>query len=318
MFKHILVPLDGSNLAECVLPHVVAMAELCSARITLLHVLGRNTDAVQGITLDTLNWHLEKAEFQAYLEAVRDRLQRVGVEAQPEVVEGRPAEQIIDFVAAQDVDLVILSSHGRGGLSGWNVSSAVQKILMRAYVSTLLVRAYQPGEYDLGELHYRRLLVPLDCSRRAECVLPFSTMLAKRHEAEILLTHVVREIETPCSTPPNPRREALVKQVIADNRELADGYLSRVIRRLPGTVEKRLLVAPDVTTALYDLMEKEQVSLVVVSAHGHAVNPKWPYGTLAVGLIVYGTAPLLIVQDLPSHRRAPTKAELAALERKGH
>ncbi len=65
-------------------------------------------------------------------------------------------------------------------------------------------------------------------------------------------------------------------------------------------------------------MEEEQIALLVMSAHGHAVNPKWPYGTLAVGLIVYGTAPLLIVQDLSEQRHALTRAELAAREFKGH
>jgi nucleotide-binding universal stress UspA family protein len=189
---------------------------------------------------------------------------------------------------------------------------------MRAYVSTLLVRAYQPQPEALGELQYRRILVPLDCSRRAECVLPLSTMLAEVHEADLLLAHVVQEIEIPCASPPHPEKMALVRQVITHNREMADEYLQRVSRRLPGRVKSRSIVAPDVTTALYDLMEKEQIDLMVMSAHGHAVNPKWPYGTLAVGLIVYGTAPLLIVQDLPVQHRAPTKAELAAQEFKGH
>ena len=80
--------------------------------------------------------------------------------------------------------LIILSSHGQSGLSEWNVSSVVQKIVLRARTSIMIVRAYQRIPPETAGLRYRRILVPLDGSQRAECVLPVAVTLARSHEAK--------------------------------------------------------------------------------------------------------------------------------------
>ena len=130
MYKKMLVPLDGSSLAECVLPHVVAVAKALDARVTLLRVLehAQITDRLQSV--DPLGWHIRKAEAEADLEGVRSRLQESGLRAQSVLLEGHAAERIIEYAHENGVDLIILSSHGRSGLSGWNVSSIVFKIIL--------------------------------------------------------------------------------------------------------------------------------------------------------------------------------------------
>src|SRR5215208_3960658 len=146
LINHILVPLDGSTLAECVLPHVIAMAPVSNARVTLLHVMqqpqnGRGTPAV-----DPIEWHLQKQNLEKYLDQVVSQLNESGILGVERVIlEGNPANSVIDYARNNNVDLIVLSTHGQSGLSGWNVSSVVQKILLRSYKSILLVRAYVPA-----------------------------------------------------------------------------------------------------------------------------------------------------------------------------
>lgn len=318
MFEHILVPLDGSSLAECVLPHVVALAQVFQAQVTLLRVLERFARDQTSPFVDPLSWHISEAEARAYLDGVASRLDDAGLQAESVLLEGQPAERVIEFVREGETDLVILSSHGRSGLSGWNVSSIVQKIILRAYVSTIIVRAYQPVAEALMGLTYQRMLVPLDGSHRAECVLPLAAAVARFQEAQLVLAHIVRRPEMPRRVPPTDEDVELVNRLTEHNHHEAQAYLEQVRTRWPAITETRLLVSESVTAALHGLVEQEHVDLVLLSAHGYSADLRWPYGSIAISFIAYGSTPLLIVQDVEREAVVPSQAELAAKEHKGH
>ena len=173
MFDHILVPLDGSSLAECALPHAVALARTCGARVTLVRVLEQTHTANQIRCNGLLDRHFSRLEIKAYLDKLASRLQEAGLHVDSTIQEGPAAERITRFVYDHDVNLVILSSHGRGGLSGWNMGGLAQKIVMRAHVSVMIVRAYQPVITDVTGLSYRRLTgSPLRRARPVICERP--------------------------------------------------------------------------------------------------------------------------------------------------
>ncbi|MFO7624503.1 MAG: universal stress protein [Anaerolineales bacterium] len=312
MFERILVPLDRSPLAECVLPHVVAVARSLDSQLMLLHVLSPS-DRQGGLrAVDSLDSQLRRAEAESYLEGVRARLQEVGVAAQTKVIDGDAAEQILTFARENQIGLAILSSHGRSGLSGWNVSSVVQKVIMRAPISLMIVRAYQPAQPDLAGLRYRRVMVPLDGSPRAESVLPLATTLA-RAEAQVVLAHVVQRPQMPRRTPPSQEDSDLADRIVERNRSEAEQYLETVRAQLPSTaVETRLLISNHAAAALHELAEQENADLVLLCAHGYSGELRWPYGGMAVGFVAYGSSPLLIFQDAPAREIAPTPAEVAA------
>ncbi len=318
MFDHILVPLDGSPLAECVLPHTVALARAFSARVTLLQVSERVHTAGQTHSIDPLGWHIRKAEAGTYLDGLAARLQEAGLQAEKALLEGRAAERIIGFAHDQNVGLILLSSHGRSGLSEWNVSGIVQKIILRAYMPTMIVRAYQPVTSNLKGLHYRRLLVPLDGSQRAECVLPLATTLARFHESQLLLVHAVRRPEMPRRAPPTQEDVDLANRIIERNRLEATRYLKQLRPRLNVDVRTHLFISDHAAVTLHDLVEQADVDLVMLSAHGYSGGHKWPCGSMALNFIAYGTTPLLIVQDLSQAEVERTRAEMATREYKGH
>jgi nucleotide-binding universal stress UspA family protein len=313
MFERILVPLDCSPLAECVLPHAVAVARSLDAQLMLLHVLSQSDTKDCLRAVDPLEWQLRRAEAESYLEGVRARLEEIGVVAQTNVLNGDAAEQILVFARENQVGLVIVSSHGQSGLSGWNVSSVVQKVISRASVSLMIVRAYQPSHPELGALRYRRMVVPLDNSLRAESVLPLAATLARTSEAQVLLVHVVQRPQMPRRTPPSREDSDLADRLVERNRSEAEQYLEIVRSQLPpAAVETRLLISDHVAAALHELADQENADLVLLSAHGCSGDMRWPYGGLVAAFVAYGSSALLIFQDAPAEQIAPSPAEIAA------
>ena len=314
MFDNILVPLDRSDLAECVLPHAVAIARAFQSQVTLLSVLERDTrlDSMYGV--DPLEWRIRKAEAESYLRNLSERLQKAGLPLNRRTVEGEAAEQIIDFAHNSGTNLIILSSHGRGGLTGWNVGSVVQKIVMRARTSIMIVRAHQCESADLADLHYRRLLVPMDGSLRAEWVWPLATTLARAEGAEILLAHVVKPPEMPRRLPPTAEDTELADRVVRRNQEEARRYVDELRSRMPSSVRERVLVGDHVPATLHRLADEEGVDLVVLSAHGYSGGTRFLYGGVVISFIIYGSTPVLIVQDVPIDELQPNPAEIRVID----
>jgi nucleotide-binding universal stress UspA family protein len=319
MFNHILVPLDGSPLCECVLSHVVTLAQILGARVTLLQVLEPvHTTADPTRSVDPLSWHMRKAQAGAYLDAIAARLREADLRVEKALLEGQAAERIAQFAKDQSADLIVLSSHGEGGLNKWNISSVVQRTILEASISVMIVRAYQPVPSDLTGLRYERLLVPLDGSQRAECTLPLATTLARIHESQLLLAHVVARPEVPRRAPPTQEDIELANQITERNRLEAAEYLQQLQSRLSLDVQTCLLVSDNAAATLHELVEQENVDLVMLSAHGYSGGTKWPYGSVAVSFIAYGTTPLLIVQDLSQEELERMQAEMAVREYQEH
>jgi len=314
MVDHILVPLDGCRLAECVLPHAVTLARALDARVTVLRAIDPGDSDAESKRTTPLRWRMFRSEATTYLRNVASRLESAGVDAEWAFVEGAAAGRIVAFADTEDVDLILLSSHGRSGLTGWNVGSVVQKVALQCYTTTMIVRAYRPPCRDLTSLRYERVLIPLDGSRRAECVLPLATRLSESCQCRLLLAHIVKEPEMPRRVPLNEEERTLRDQVLAVNRRAGRDYLDRVASLLPADVETRLVVTDHPLDVLHELAHQEAVDLVVLGAHGYSGSVQRPYGHTTLNFIAYGTTPLIVVQDLPREDVEMTVAQRAAAE----
>lgn len=321
MFDRILAPLDGSSLAECVLPHLAALARTFDAEVELVHVLACNAGKV-GDPVDPLGWEMRKAEARSYLDEVSARLAEAGIDnVSANLLEGEPALRIVEFAQSRDIDLIVLCSHGQAGLSRWNVSSVVRKVIQLAHRSIFLVRAYQAATsetLDLTALNYNRLLVPVDGSRRAECALNVAVTVSRFHEAELHLGHVVAKPEMPSRVPLSTEDNALIERFTERCKDAGNNYLEQLRSRLSIDFDAHLSISDDRIAALHALVEEQRADLVVLCAHGFSGKSKWPFGSVATSFIEYGTTPLLMVQDLDANSLQATQAELAAAEIKGY
>jgi nucleotide-binding universal stress UspA family protein len=321
MIGHILVPLDGSALAECVLPHVLAVVPSANTRITLLHVLEPPRAKGSEQTIDPLEWHLKKREAGVYLDGIAQQLREANLTVENMILEGLAADCVIDFANNNNVTLIILSTHGRSGLSGWNVSSVVQKIILRSFKSTLLVRAYKTPNPEHTAIHYNRLFVGLDCSARAEYILPIAVNLAQSHKAKLILGTVIRKPEMFDRFPLSDEETKLVARIVERNHQTASHYFEGLQKQLSlqgVEAQIELVVSDNVTAALHDMVEQQEADLVMLVAHGHSGEGRWPYGSIATSFIAYGATSLMIMQDLPAEEIEKTTAEIAARETKGH
>jgi nucleotide-binding universal stress UspA family protein len=318
VINHILVPLDGSELAECVLPHLIAIAPVTGARVTLIHVLeralSRNGNAVP---IDPLTWHMQKQESQSYLDRIAEHLKKLDLQVEQAILEGNPAETLIEYARNNAIDLLVLSTHGRTGLSEWNVSSVVQKILLRSYKSILLIRAYaSPPE----EVQYNRLFLAIDGSMRAEYILPFAMSLAQSHHSNVILGMVIQPPQALQRFPLSEEDAACIYQFTEKCQTEASRYLDQLATQLSlkgVSAEVKTAVSENALGAVYDMAEDSNADLIMIAAHGYSGERRWPYGSIAASLIAYGRTPLMIMQDLSESQIPQTHAERAIREVKG-
>ncbi|OGN90653.1 MAG: hypothetical protein A2Y88_02405 [Chloroflexi bacterium RBG_13_48_10] len=336
MFTRILVPLDGSPLAEGAIPHAELFARIFGAHIHLLRVLEPISYHENPAAIDPLRWQLHKAEADAYMQGIantiREHLGENSNMVEDEkmsrvdysVREGKAAENIVDFAHTENIDLLVICTHGSSGLSRWNISSVTQKVINLIYLPVLIVRAYDRSVMDENRLYYRRILLPIDCSRRAECSLSAgieltrgetttdSILEAAGDKSTLVLAAVIRPLELPIPEPFPIEISQLTKKLLQLSRQAVERYLMEMKERLPVKCDTCVVESTSVPSAIQDLAEQEDIDMVILCAHGYSGQVNWPYGTVTRNYIEHGTKPLLIIQDVPRSQVRPTAAEIAA------
>lgn len=149
-YKHIVVPLDGSELAELALVDAFSLAQLNQAEVTLLQVIPPIEQVVGAGTNHPIyidqQWETKRGLALDYLTEVGQRLGSEDVSVHPAVELGPPAETIIDYAHKHAIDLIVMATHGRSGLQRWVYGSVADKVLRGAHLPVLLVRAHAQQE----------------------------------------------------------------------------------------------------------------------------------------------------------------------------
>ena len=287
----IVVPLDGSALAEEALPHAVLLARKLDVPLRLLRVVPEDATPEVG------------AEARAYVEDVAKRL---AVAAHGEIRYGDPAGEIIDYVQEQPDPLIVMTTHGRGGVGRWISGSVADKVVRHAGVPVLLLRS---GVTHAVPDTLRTLLVPLDGSALAEVALPYAVELAARTGATI---HLVRVVDVPAmlyqSWVQMPASADIINQLEQDLVQDAESYLTMVAEQLRSQgVDVKTRVRSGLPVAELLALEQEvQPDLVVMATHGRSGLSRLVLGSVAERLLREGTVPLLLVR--PSEEPAPSEA----------
>jgi len=146
MYKRILAPLDGSDLSECSLQHVRAVATGCGVtEVVLLRVVEPlSSQAIAAYAEAGGDW-LARAEQEneddagRYLSQAEDRLEKQGLPVRTALLHGRAAEEILDYAGSNQVDLIIMSTHGRSGISRWAFGSVTDRVLRDSAVPVMTV-----------------------------------------------------------------------------------------------------------------------------------------------------------------------------------
>lgn len=298
-----LVCLDGSPLSEVCLPYAISIAKTFESEITLIYVMQPRHEHGGSHAADALGWEISRQEARAYLERHQQATaEQLGRPVGTALEQGHAAERIVGVARTLDADLTIIGSHGEGGATAWNLGSTVQQILAVTRRSVFVAHS------SVAEnVVPKRVLVPLDGSRRTECVLPAAARIANAYDAELVLAHVVQE-PMASSVLHSGEDLELAQELAARLETSARHYLATLRDRLAHEVPAiRALVVRHANErqSLVELTRQEHVDLVVLSAHGVACDPARSFGSVTAHLLTHSVVPLLVLQDLSSESERP-------------
>ncbi|HKV45315.1 MAG TPA: universal stress protein [bacterium] len=301
VLKRLLVPLDGSRLAECVLPVAGSLATRLQAELTLLHVMERAAPpTVHG------DRHLTVAgEAEAYLAEVASRIgvpgAMVGRHVHPNE-EGDVAKSIIDHAADLGADLIVLSTHGGGGARRVLFGSVAQQVLRGGTRPVLLIRPPGgPTPGDPGTFDLRRVLVPLDASPASEAALPVSQILVQRYGAEVHLLRVVPTLATISGERASAAR--LVPTAAAASLDLEEAEAKRHIEALASRLRStglRVVATVSRGEPAQGVLEEAArlgAELIVMATHGRAGIDAVFSGSVASRVMAKFPRPILLIRS---------------------
>ena len=305
MYKRMLVPLDGSELAEVVLPYAKELAGRLDLDIVFLHVCS----AHESESLAMHRAYVERAAEIARLQS-REVQAKTGiqpgakeVETRGEVVVGHPAEEIVRYADESDIDLILMTTHGRSGIRRWVMGSVADKVLRASRVPIWLVRAGIPEQIVHDKWPQRTILVPLDGSGLGESVLPHVEALAKQRGVELVDVVLLRVCEPPVIPSDYPADMPLsweehVKQITDHVKQVAEQYLAGVEKRLTDAglrVRSEVLMGKP-ADEIIDYADKDPFNLIVMATHGFSGLTRWEYGNVANKVLHGVSSPIFLVR----------------------
>ena len=300
MKTRLLVPLDGSPLAEQALPCAMTLGRGLPAELVLFHAVSIPSDAQEtldnaGRNTDALMEHLE-VKANAYLDKVAGQLRDATLSVRQVIQHGAAAEAIVDYAEQAGIQQIVMATHGYSGVTRWTHGSVAERVLQSASVPVLMVCALE-GEASakLEPMRCRRILVPLDGSTTAEQVLPPATSIAKAMDSEMILfrvsiVHVSGWYTGEWSVPLEGDFEAA--------NQYAKNYLNRVAGYPAdqGVKVSTTVRVGAVAESIVDYAETRQIDLIAMCTHGRTGLARWILGSVADRVLRVGRIPILLVR----------------------
>ena len=292
MYERILVPLDGSPLAEQVLAYVSVLGKAFGSSVTLFRTFDpvpeEMSDPDHGVYIDRLAEAFRNTTLE-YLGRVKSSMTELGDAVSTSAHEGDAASLIVNEAAKDPNTLIVMSTHGRSGITRWVLGSVTDKVLRAAANSLMIIRARPQEGFTAGLVATRSerwstsvqidtLVVPVDGSPMAEEVLPHVTAISKAVGAKVSLVRVA----------PSPDGQAEARE-----------YLSQLGERLRQegvtSVEEHVLNG-EPAGALLDMLESSPHAMVTMTTRGRSGLERWVLGSVTDRIVRHSGTPVLVVR----------------------
>ncbi|MBI4308290.1 MAG: universal stress protein [Chloroflexi bacterium] len=295
MYQSILVPLDGSRLAEGVLPYVENLARGLKCPVTLLHVADpamERRDPAHTVTIEQVIQRVETLA-KDYLRSIAKRLEKAGVKADGTVLLGHAYEQILRYAEEHQMGLIAMSTHARAGLERWVMGSVTTRVMTSARIPLLLFHPLEKGAPPKVQL--TKVIVPLDGSPLGEAILAHVENLASRLDLEVILVQTLpvgEDIYLGAEAWSYP--VDLIKQFDLD----ASGYLTRIGKDLSrkGFKVNWDLLHGRPADEIIALARRTPDNLVAMSTRGRSGAARWALGSVADQVARSCGDPVLLVR----------------------
>lgn len=296
MYERILVPLDGSELAQIALPYAEKLAGVLGSQIILIYVSESTEDRYN---------HMHQFYLQQMVEAAKQNAQRYldkqderTIKVDSMILVGDPAEEIVDYAGKEDIGLIVMSTHGRSGIKRWAMGSVADKVLRSAKQPMAIIRAKGARPDMLGERNIlSKILVALDGSKESEAVIPYIEELASKLQAEVILLQVIAP-DYHIYAAGGPEYGVYAEQQMESMKKFARDYLEEIITRLKRrevTAKAEIMFGTAAETIL-NFADQANVSMVAMTTHGRSGVSRWALGSVAERVLRAGNTPLLLVR----------------------
>lgn len=287
-YQKILVPLDGSDLAEKALPYAKTIAKLKNSEVIFFAV----SVTTSGGRRDRL--------LKSYLDVNAKSLESQGIKVSTAVTYGDVAEDIIEYADKHKVDLIIISTHGYSGIKRWMLGSVTQKVLYGTCTPVLLIKSKSP---EISRLEFKKILIPLDGSLFSEATFPYVEELTKDTNSEIMLLQVSEPPVVPSygNRPINPTWEKYRDTLWAEIHQQSIEYLKKVqtdLRKRGVKIKSQVIKGElgEVAQSIMQTAKKENVDLVAIATHGHTGVSRWVYGSVTNRIVEESLQPVLLIR----------------------
>lgn len=298
LLERLLVPLDGSPLAEYAIPYVRALARPGTA-IHLLEIVREPYGAIGPFSTGNLSpadvRRYDEEAAQDYLETMAQTLRMAGddLDIRTAVGFGDPAAEILRTADEIGAEMIIMASHGRGTLGRFAFGSVADRVVRTAPGAVLIVRPHDPAP-PRGTAQIRRLIVPLDGSSRAAQALPVAATLARRLAIPIQVVSVVDATIAAASALHPETFIAVLSQLRAEVHQIVTEATDQ-LRRAGLDAAGTILEGP-AAAAIADVTRIGDV--IVMTSRGRGGVKRWLLGSVAEKLVHEGRVPVLLTRDV--------------------
>ncbi len=310
MYTKILAPLDGSKLAEQVLPYAGALAAGLNISLKLFHAVDlRPLSIADPMTARYFDYEGLRTESENYLQELGAPLRSEGVHVSIEVAEGTPEQAILSELEQDPNALIAVTTHGRSGLSRWVLGSTAEKILHATTNPMLVIRSYEEDSAP-HNVKLEKLIVPLDGSRVAEQILPHAIAVAKALRLDVYLIRSIpssgeyhRYMEEYVEAGPDPtvgsRSSGLYEEFSNTASAQIQEYLRKVGDRFRAedvfSVHEKILEG-SAADAIIELAHETPNNLIAMTSHGRSGIGRWIMGSVSDRIVRYSHDPVLMVR----------------------
>lgn len=296
MYKKIVVPLDGSELAEAALPYAEELAAKLGSDIDLVHVY--DSDHEKHHRVHELYTEKMAEATERGMEKHLGAGQSAGGRVRSAPLVGHAAEQIVDYAEKEDAGLIVMATHGRSGIRRWVLGSVAAKVARATAKPLALIRVDGAGvPSDTGAL-LNKVLLPLDDSKESEQAVPHAEELARELKADVVLLHVIAPTYFAYSIPGETVEMPFTPEDMERFRSKSEHYLETVAEAFK---KKGIGTATEVAVGaaageIMRLAEETPNALVIMSTHGRSGIGRWAFGSVADKVIHAANTPVLLVR----------------------
>jgi nucleotide-binding universal stress UspA family protein len=290
MYTSILVPLDGSSFSEHALPLALSVARSSGAMLQLAHVHVDDAHRTNDGTLDAQ----QRARERAYLASVADRL-ATGWHGPTEttLLDGPVAEAIAAYAESHHIDLVVMTTHGRGALSRAWLGSVTDRLVRQLPMPMLLVRPHETDPADItNPPSIKHVLIPLDGSDMSERIIPHALALGRLTCSRYTLVQTLELLMTGYGLATYAPAEYEIDALMQE----AQQYLDRVAAGLRAEglqVQTEVFFGPPAMTIL-DYAREHAVDLIALETHGRSGAARLFLGSVADKIVRGAGEPILL------------------------